>query len=218
VIRAVVFDVGETLIDESRLWERWADWLGVPRLTFLGVIGGMAALDRSHWDAFRTFRPEFDLETELASWATDEPDSMRENFDGDDLYPDVRPALAALRDRGYRVIVAGNQPPQAEDALKAMDLPVDGIYTSAGWGVGKPAPAFFAKVAEVAGYPPAEICYVGDRLDNDVRPARRAGFAAVLMRRGPWGYLHAQRPAAAAEADAVLDRLTDLPDWLAGRE
>ena len=30
-IRAVVFDVGGTLIDESRLWRGWADWLGVSR-------------------------------------------------------------------------------------------------------------------------------------------------------------------------------------------
>src|SRR6266446_6422224 len=30
-IRLVVFDVGETLIDESRMWGEWADWLGVPR-------------------------------------------------------------------------------------------------------------------------------------------------------------------------------------------
>ncbi len=34
-IRAVCFDVGETLIDETRHWGEWADFLGVPRLTLL---------------------------------------------------------------------------------------------------------------------------------------------------------------------------------------
>ena len=29
MIRALVFDVGETLIDETRIWSRWADRLGV---------------------------------------------------------------------------------------------------------------------------------------------------------------------------------------------
>ena len=29
MIKAVVFDVGETLIDETRIWSRWADRLGV---------------------------------------------------------------------------------------------------------------------------------------------------------------------------------------------
>jgi len=28
-IRAVFFDIGETLIDETRIWEGWADWLEV---------------------------------------------------------------------------------------------------------------------------------------------------------------------------------------------
>ena len=29
MIKAVVFDVGETLVDESREYGTWADWLGV---------------------------------------------------------------------------------------------------------------------------------------------------------------------------------------------
>ncbi len=61
MIRAVVLDVGETLIDESRIWARWAERLGVPSLTLMGLLGGMAALDRSHRDALELIRPEFDL-------------------------------------------------------------------------------------------------------------------------------------------------------------
>jgi hypothetical protein len=38
VIRAVVFDVGETLVDETREYGTWADWLGVPRHTFSSVL------------------------------------------------------------------------------------------------------------------------------------------------------------------------------------
>ena len=38
-IRAVCFDVGETLIDETRHWEGWADFLGVPRLTLFATLG-----------------------------------------------------------------------------------------------------------------------------------------------------------------------------------
>ncbi|GGO26918.1 haloacid dehalogenase [Microbispora rosea subsp. aerata] len=209
MIRALVFDVGETLIDETRIWSRWADRLGVPRLTFMGVLGGMAALDRGHREAFELIRPGIDLDAEIEAWRRDDPDGLRENFDAGDLYPDVRPALAALRDAGYTLIVAGNQPPQAYDALVAMDLPVDGIHTSAGWGVEKPDPGFFAKVAAVAGREPGEILYVGDRLDNDVLPAARAGMRTALLRRGPWGYLHAARPEA-ARADLVADGLADL--------
>ncbi|MDF5758134.1 HAD family hydrolase [Spongiactinospora sp. TRM90649] len=214
VIRALVFDVGETLIDETRVWSRWADRLGVPRLTLMGLIGGMAALGRSQMDALRLVRPDFDLEAEFAAWRRDDPSGMRENFDAADLYPDARRALGALREAGYQVVLAGNQPPQAGDALAAMNLPVDAIHTSAEWGVEKPDPAFFAKVVSVAGREPEEILYVGDRLDNDVLPARRAGMRTALLRRGPWGFLHGDLPDA-AEADVVIDGLDDLITVLA---
>ena len=42
-MRAVVFDVGETLVDETELWERHADAAGVPRFTLMGVLVGLAA-------------------------------------------------------------------------------------------------------------------------------------------------------------------------------
>jgi len=209
VVEVVVFDVGETLIDETRIWLRWADRLGVPAGTMLALIGAMAESGRPLADAFRLVRPGLVLEEEIAAWERDDPHGLRVNFDADDLYPDVRPALDALRAAGYRLIIAGNQPVQAADALAAMRLPVESIHTSDGWGVAKPDPAFFAKVTAVAGVPPARILYVGDRLDNDVRPAKRAGMRTALLRRGPWGYLHAARPEA-AEADMVLDGLSGL--------
>jgi HAD superfamily hydrolase (TIGR01549 family) len=215
MVRAVVFDVGETLIDETRIWTRWADRLGVPALTFLGVLGGCAALDLPHRHAFELVRPGFDIDSEIAQWAADDPDGLRENFDADDLYPDVRPALTALRGAGLGVVVAGNQPPQARAALEAMDLPVDAIRTSDEWGIQKPDHGFFTKVAELAGMPASDIAYVGDRLDNDVLPAADAGMLPVLIRRGPWGYLHAERPDAARAA--IIDSLLDLPSLLMGR-
>jgi HAD superfamily hydrolase (TIGR01549 family) len=209
MVRAVVFDVGETLIDETRIWTRWAERIGVSHFVLMGALGGMAALDRSHSEAFEIIRPGIDLEAEEAAWERDDPDGLRNHFDGDDLYPDVRPALGALREAGYQVIIAGNQPRRAYDALAAMELPADSVHTSEGWGVAKPQPEFFAKVAAVAGREPGEILYVGDRLDNDVLPAGRAGMRTALIRRGPWGYLHAARPEARA-ADAIVDDLHEI--------
>ncbi|GAA1275266.1 HAD family hydrolase [Sphaerisporangium rubeum] len=209
MIRVVVFDVGETLVDETRIWTRWAERLGVTPFTMHGVLGGMAALDRSHREAFEVVRPGIDIGAEIEAWRRDDPDGLRENFDADDLYPDVRPGLASLRDAGYQVIIAGNQPVQAYDALTAMDLPVDAVYTSAGWSVTKPHPAFFGKVAAAAGCPPEEILYVGDRLDNDILPGRQAGMRTALIRRGPWGHLHATRPTASA-ADLIVDTIPDI--------
>lgn len=205
----MAFDVGETLIDETRLWARWADRLDVPALTFMGVLGGVAALGRSHRDAFQIIRPGIDVEAEMVAWAADEPNSLRNNFDADDLYPDVRPAFADLRDLGVQVIIAGNQPVQAGAALAAMDLGADAMLISDEIGIHKPDPAFFAKVCEVAGAQPHQVMYVGDRVDNDVRPAAAAGLISVLIRRGPWGYLQASWPDA-SQADFVVDDLFDV--------
>ncbi|GAA1692596.1 hypothetical protein GCM10009733_105790 [Nonomuraea maheshkhaliensis] len=206
MVKAVVFDVGETLISEARIWSRWAERLGVSHFLLMGALGGMAALDRPHSDAFHLVRPGVDLVAEEAAWERDDPGGLRNHFDADDLYPDVREALAAIRAAGYQVIIAGNQPRRAFDALVAMDLPADSVHTSDGWGVAKPDPGFFAKVAAVAGREPAEILYVGDRLDNDVLPAAAAGMRTALLRRGPWGFLHAERPQARA-ADVIADDL-----------
>ncbi|HZM84166.1 MAG TPA: HAD family hydrolase [Candidatus Limnocylindrales bacterium] len=213
-VSAVAFDIGETLVDESRIWCRWADRLGVPSFTLLGLVGAMIVQGRSFYEAFELVRPGIDIEAESAAWAADEPDSLRENFDVADLYPDVPACFEALRDNGLKVVVAGNQPPQAGDALRRMDLEVDGIYTSAQWGVEKPAPEFFDLVVRACGVPREKICYVGDRLDNDVLAAGRSGMRTVLLRRGPWGYLHAAWPEA-AEADLVLDDLSGLAAALA---
>lgn len=61
VISAVVFDVGETLVDETREYGTWADWLGVPRHTFSAVFGAVIASGRDYREAFQAFRPGFDL-------------------------------------------------------------------------------------------------------------------------------------------------------------
>jgi FMN phosphatase YigB (HAD superfamily) len=57
------------------------------------------------------------------------------------------------------------------------------------------------------------MVYVGDRLDNDVLPARAAGIVAVFLERGPWGQAHAERPDAAL-AHVRLRSLLELPHAL----
>ena len=212
MIRAVVFDVGETLVDETRIWTRWAERLGVTPLTMLGLIGACAAQDLPVEDAFDVVSPGIDVAAAEAAWAAEDPDGLRNGFDAADLYPDVVPALTALRADGLQLVIAGNQPPSALAVLRAMNLPVDEIRNSAEIGAEKPSPAFFAAAAALAGVPADQIAYVGDRTDNDVLPAADAGMLPVLIRRGPWGHLHARRPEAARAH--VIDSLLDLPPLL----
>lgn len=209
-IRAVYFDVGETLINESTEYGTWADWLGVPRHTFSAVFGQVIAQGRDYREVFQHFRPGFDLavERELRAEA-----GLAEHFNGRDLYPDVRESLAALKADGYFVGVAGNQTARAGRLLHELRLGVDLIATSDDWGAEKPTPAFFTKLIASAGCEPAEIAYVGDRLDNDIFPAVEAGLTTVFIRRGPWGYYYATRPEV-ERAHLRIDSLRELPGEL----
>jgi HAD superfamily hydrolase (TIGR01509 family) len=207
-IRAVCFDVGETLIDETRHWNEWAAFLGVPTLTLFTAIGVIMERGQSLRRVFDIFRPDLDF-AQVRAHRTASYD-----FHASDLYPDAIPCLTELKARGLKVIIAGNQPVQAEAALARLQVPADLIASSDGWGVSKPNPDFFRRVIEAAGEPPSAIAYVGDRLDNDVLPARAAGMVAVLLRRGPWGWMHAERPDADA-AHLLVKDLASLPDALA---
>jgi HAD superfamily hydrolase (TIGR01549 family) len=210
-VRAVVFDVGETLIDETRIWASWADWYGVPHLTLFGVLGGLIARGEDHRKLFEIMRPGSTFRQEREARAAAGKDFWP---DKTDLYADATPCLATLRAAGYRLGIAGNQPGKAEEILNAMGLDVDMVASSQGWGVEKPSPGFFDRVVVEMGVPANEIAYVGDRVDNDVIPAVRAGMIGVFLRRGPWGYLHADLPEA-SQAHIRLDSLADLPDALA---
>ncbi|KUL34217.1 HAD family hydrolase [Actinoplanes awajinensis] len=211
MIGAVFFDVGGTILDESREFAGWADWLGVPRHTFSAVFGSVIARGLDYQETFRTFRPDFDLAVETERRvAAGQPESFGEQ----DLYPDARACLTALQAQGLLVGLAGNQPAHAEPILRALDLPVDVIGTSHGWGAQKPSAAFFDRVIREAGRDPSTILYVGDRPDNDARPAMDAGMQACLIRRGPWAHI-LDLPAVAERCLFRIDALDELPSLVA---
>jgi HAD superfamily hydrolase (TIGR01549 family) len=199
-IRAVWFDVGETLIDESREYGTWADWLEVPRHTFSAMFGAVIARGEDYREVFQHFKPGFDLEAERRRRLDA---GLGEYLNGNDLYPDARPALQALREAGFYVGVAGNQTVRAGRFLRELNLPCDVLATSDEWGAVKPDVEFFDKLVEVSGHKREEIAYVGDRLDNDIAPAAKAGLFTVWLRRGPWGYV------LDPEVPFVADRLPD---------
>jgi HAD superfamily hydrolase (TIGR01549 family) len=207
-IRSVFFDVGETIVDESREYGTWADWLGIPRHTFSAVFGAVIARGLDYREVFEVFRPGFNLSRERERRAAA---GQPESFGEDNLYADARPCLEALRAQGLLVGLAGNQTARAETILRALELPVDVIGTSDGWGAEKPSAEFFQRVIAEAGFPAEEILYVGDRLDNDIRPAQAVGLKTAVIRRGPWGYI-LQDATVAGRCLFRLGSLTDLSD------
>ncbi len=211
MIRMVCFDVGETLVDETRHWGEWADWMGVPRLTFFAALGMVIAQGRHHRDVFQLLRPGFDHDTEHARRIAG---GWRYSFEPKDFYPDAVPCLAALREAGYKVGIAGNQWKECESEFRRHGIAIDLLASSESWGVEKPSPAFFARLVAEAGLPPDEIAYVGDRADNDIVPVVESGMKAVFIRRGPWGVAHADSHGAKL-AHARIETLSELPAVMA---
>jgi FMN phosphatase YigB (HAD superfamily) len=208
-IRSVVFDVGETLLDDTAEWGRWADWIGVPRHTFSAVMGAVTLTGRDNSETFDYFRPGFDIPTERQ---LREDAGVGENIRETDLYPDVRPTLARLQAAGFWVGISGNQSARAGDLLRSLSLPADAIMVSGDLGFIKPTAPYFDWLTGWAQGRPEEIVYVGDHRDYDVLPAHARGLRTALVRRGPWGHLWADDPLVRQAADWVVSSLQELPD------
>ena len=204
-LRAAVFDFGETLLSEERAWGVWADWLGVTHQELFAAIGATVEGRYPHRRALELCRPGFDL---ARAFAEREAAGIPRHEELYDLYPDAASALARLRESGLRVGFAGNQPAGAEASLSELIAEGDLVATSAGWGVAKPDPAFFARIAEALALPAHEIVYIGDRVDYDILPAAAAGMFTVHLRRGPWGVIQAAWPEART-ADATAGNLDE---------
>ena len=193
------------------MWEGWARWLGVPASTYFAALGAVIAERRHHHDALRMIRPGIDINAERAKRETAGETTL---FTLEHLYPDTLPALQGLAAEGYRLAFCGNTPAAVETLLTGLPVTPDFIGSSAGWGVEKPDPAFFNRIIELAGLPPGEIAYVGDRVDNDVLPALACGLQAVHVLRGPWGVIQAEWPE--AQGLPQVRHLTELSRLFAG--
>jgi FMN phosphatase YigB (HAD superfamily) len=199
-LKAVVFDVGETLVDEERWWRRLSDREGLQPHVVWAALGVTIERGEEHdalWGHLGIEKPP--------RWWHEIPYSL------DDLYPDALECLRQVGELGLRTGIVGNQTETLEAWARDAALPADVISSSASLGVRKPDPEFFAKVVELIGHPAGDVAYVGDRVDNDVLPAAAAGLVAIHVRRGPWGRLQRTPP----EATLGLDDLASLPDALA---
>ena len=168
--RWVCFDVGETLVDETRVWSIWADLLGVTRLTFMAALGAVSLDGDEHRDVFKMVgRPD---------WEKLYPAFNAEygGFQESDLYPDAVSTIDALKRAGYRIAIFANQPARRTQELRDLGIEPDLMAMSGEWGVSKPATAFYERALAEMNAQPTDVAYVGDRLDNDVRPSAAAGI------------------------------------------
>lgn len=195
----IFFDLGSTLIDETaadlrRIREMTAgtnitvEEYREKRLEFIrqGVSGDRAAI------AF------FGLTK--TPWHSEE----------ERPYPDAAPTLAALKRRGFRLGVIANQNPGTKPRLADWDLLqyFDVIAASAEEGVEKPDPAIFQLALMRTSCRPDLAVMIGDRMDNDIAPAKALGLHTVRLLRGLGAY-HTVR-SSKEEPEYTIRDLTEL--------
>ena len=82
------------------------------------------------------------------------------------------------------------------------------------WGASKPDPEFFKRVAAAVPFGADEILYVGDRCDNDIKPAGQASMYTALVHRGPWATIQWKSTEAKNLPTLRIDGLLELPPAL----
>lgn len=133
------------------------------------------------------------------------------------LQPDAVEALQRLHGR-YRLGILANQERWIRDVLARDGL--DGYLeiwaVSAEVGVEKPDPRIFQHALAEAGAAPERCVMVGDRLDNDILPAKAEGMAGIWLLRGEAP--NEPTPDQLARADAAIRSLDELPAAVEGLE
>jgi HAD superfamily hydrolase (TIGR01549 family) len=125
------------------------------------------------------------------------------------LYEGAEQILRTLSSR-YRIGVIANQSPGTEGRLTKWGLMplVSLCLASAELGLEKPDPAIFHLALSRAECAPVEAVMIGDRLDNDIRPARLQGWRTVRILQG---FARFQSPRDEFdEADASVKQLDEL--------
>jgi putative hydrolase of the HAD superfamily len=101
------------------------------------------------------------------------------------VYPDVLPALKALRSANIRLGIISNWDERLRPLLRGLRLSdyFETIIVSHEAGCAKPELQIFRAAMEALRLPAAQILHVGDGRREDFEGARDAGFAALLLER-----------------------------------
>jgi len=102
------------------------------------------------------------------------------------LFDDVLPCLAALRERSLRLgVITNNDGPHQRRKLAAVGLAdsFDAVAISGEVGAAKPDPVIFTYACAALGVAPNEAVHIGDRLNADALGATAAGLRGVWLDR-----------------------------------
>ena len=122
-------------------------------------------------------------DSELAYECAAEMTRAWEHAHNFDLYDDVLPTLADLRERGLKLGLVSNTARDLDAFVAHHGLDVDAALSSRAHGKVKPHASIFRAVLEQLAVEPDAAAMVGDSPDDDVAGARSLGIRAFLLDR-----------------------------------
>ena len=175
MVKWIFFDVGSTLVDETKAYDHRArEMISGTGITFKEFDDVRIALARQGLDGNSAAIKHFGL-TKTPWHSEDEVP-----------YSDAHSTLASLIVKGYKLGIIANQKLGTAERLESWGLRqyFEVIAASAEIGYAKPDKEIFEKAFELAGCTAEESVMVGDRLDNDIIPAKALGMKTVWIKNG----------------------------------
>ncbi len=137
------------------------------------------------------------------------------SYEGETVYPEATEVLACLKKK-YKLGVIANQPAGLSERISSYGLLgyFDAVFGSEDIGLKKPDIEFYRYALKETGCTPGEAVMVGDRPDNDIVPAKKAGMKTIRIMQG---YFKVVRVKSEEEKpDYTVEDLTEIPGILAG--
>ena len=205
-IKWLFFDIGSTLVDESIAYrKRIETTVADTDISYDEFYRKMVEISKQNQDAYNSAVAVYGLNK--VPW----------NSDDEIVYPEAEECLRELSKR-YKIGIIANQNPGSRERLEKMGLLkyIDLVVASAEEGVAKPDLRIFRIALERAACKPGEAVMVGDRIDNDIIPAKKIGMKTVWIRQG-FGKYYVPDPAA-EKPDRTVNSLNELIDLFCGKE
>lgn len=210
---AILFDVGGPL-DMEFAWEIAVDTAIAAACAIEGIRVDEEMLAAASRRAVEVFAPDAYAHMVETLCGGDPPAIARverrrrdtlAGLDAFQLRPGIDDLLRRLAARGLALGIVANQPASAAERLRRVGIAqyFQHLGLSGTVGVRKPDPAIFLGAAEALGVPPVRCVMVGDRIDNDIAPAKALGMAAIRFRSGRHARQQPRGPSEAPDADVV---------------
>lgn len=129
------------------------------------------------------------------------------------IYDEVPFVLERLSEK-YKLGVIANQGPGAEERMIKYGIRdfFDTVIASAEAGVSKPDPEIFRLALRNAGCLPEEAYMIGDRFDNDIQPAAKMGMSTIWVRQEAFSGWNADLTE--CKPDITVDKVADILKYL----